>query len=697
MEIPVLSAQQILAEVKKSLEDRSSSIEAVCFDFFDTLVARSVTPEETKKIAAAQLADLLPEGITADLLYRIRSVLERQECAENLSKGLDPEFNLITLAKKLFAILSPMAETGILTSPDAFVTILVDIELAVEQQVQVLRHDVVEILRYCHEQGRKTIVISDFYLPAAHFTKLLGLHGLAESVDDLFISADFSLNKGHSGRLYDVVCRTLDLPPGAMLMIGDNVHADGRMARARGLSCYCLQQSQGMVSGMERTESRMANDTEKVYSSLFAVNKASFFPEMGLTLHFFIHNLFLQAVRDCRQTLFFCSKEGEFLRKLFICYQEIRFGRQVIDSHYLYVSRKATYICSCRDIDSEDFHRLFVHYRDLSLLEFLQSLNLSQTTALDLCHELHLEPLTRHQDLKTHKDFRTLFCSDIFRACYESHRQYQRENFLNYLDSFGIDFFKDGLALVDVGWKGSIQNNIFQTFAGRVRVSGYYIGLLSPTEVFQNNEKKGILFADVPEHSPFIHVFNNNRSLFEMMLGASHGSADGYFTEKERAIVGNTRQSSFIEDGCPLVTVLDLPEERKLYNELIAPLQEVYYTLNEALSRQLLSTEPTLPSLQWFARRHARMVFKPTPAEIDFYSGLYHLENFGLFEFTAFQKGQKLPVLARMKNLRNLLRDPAGHLETGVWPPIILRRLGLDFLIRLEGRKRYKTVFGKYR
>jgi len=53
--------------------------------------------------------------------------------------------------------------------------------------------------------------------------------------------------------------------------------------------------------------------------------------------------------------------------------------------------------------------------------------------------------------------------------------------------------------------------------------------------------------------------------------------------------------------------------------------------------------------------------------------------------------------LARLRNLFALIQDPSGHLETGVWPPIILRRLGLDFLTWIEGKKRFKTVFGTYR
>lgn len=691
MDLPVLSTQQISTALERGREDHSTATKIVCFDYFDTLVSRSVLPEDTKKIAANQLADLVGGGMTGELIYQFRRILEQRLCAENHGKGLDPEFNLIDLARKLHMVLEGVVGDGVRQTEESFVALVLSIELAVEKQVQKVNHQVFEILRYCRNQGLTTAIISDFYLPAKHFQRLLLFHGLAEWVDRLFISADFLLTKGHSGRLYDVVGRETGCDPKAMVMVGDNVHADGRMARHRGLVAYCLQKPEKIADiGMKLD-----------YAEVFAGQKSQYFPEMGLSLHYFIHKLFLQAVRDRHDTLFFCSKEGELLRELFVRYQEIRFGRQVIASRYLLVSRKATYICSCRELDSENFSRLFVHYRDLSLLEFLQSLNFSEVEALTLCEKLQLEPRIRHHNLESHGDFQALIQAPFFRSSYETHRLNQRENFLYYLNSYGKDFCKEGLTLVDVGWKGSIQNNIFFTFNRQVKVRGYYLGLLSPTELHENNEKTGILFADVPAHSPFIHVFNNNRSLFEMVLGASHGSADGYFSQNQWENLRYSRQSSFFQENnegdYPRVTVLDLPEERQLFNELIAPLQKVYCALNDKLTALLVTLEPAFPEAEWWAKQHARMVFSPTKSEIDFYAGLYHLENFGLFEFTAFQQGKKLPVSTRLKNFLALLKDPAGHLETGVWPPIIMRGLGLDFLTWFEGRKRYKTVFGSYR
>ena len=662
-------------------------LKVACFDFFDTLVGRSVVPEDTKKIGANQLADLLGDGITGDFIYQLRSVLEKRICSKNYQNGFDPECDLIDLARKLYAVLNEIVGEGVLQSEESFVDLLVSIELAVEKRVQTVNHEIVEILKYCRNQGLAIVIVSDFYLPAEHFQKLLSYHGLSEWVDRLFISADFLLTKGHSGRLYDIVGQKLGCALHTMVMVGDNAYADGRMASERGLVSFCVEQPEKTVTTGRRLD----------YEAVFSKSKPLFFPEMGISLHLFIHKLFLQAVRDHHNTLFFCSKEGEFLRKLFIRYQEIRFGRQVIASRYLLVSRKSTYICSCKGIDVEDFSRLFDHYRDMSLLEFMQSLNFCEAESLAICEQLKLEPLSRHCNLKVHQDFQTLIVSDLFRSRYQAHRLSQKESFFLYLKSFGKDVMEEGIALVDVGWKGSIQNNIYFAFDRQVKVSGYYIGLISPTELDINNQKKGILFSDFPEHSPYIHVFNNNRSLFEMVLGASHGSADGYFSQDQWNKLPYVRQSSFFQTeekcGYPFVVVLDLPEERKLFEEHILPLQQAFFDLFEQLTDAMMSKHGKLPDFAWFAKCHARMLFRPTKEEVKYFAQLYHLENFGFFEFTSFDTTTKISIGQRLNNLISLLRDPARILETGVWPPIIFQRIGLSWLQPVDGLRRYNRIF----
>ena len=73
-------------------------------------------------------------------------------------------------------------------------------------------------------------------------------------------------------------------------------------------------------------------------------------------------------------------------------------------------------------------------------------------------------------------------------------------------------------------------------------------------------------------------------------------------------------------------------------------MQKTYLEIFERLTEAIIGLIRVVPSLEWFAKRHARMLFRPTKDEIDFFSSLYHLENFGLFEFTSFDAGEDVSI-----------------------------------------------------
>ena len=701
-EILTVPEEKILEHFKGLLDKKAGSYDLICFDFFDTLVSRTVPPEDTKRAAAHQLAALLGDFVDGDLIYRLRAGLEKKLCAEHREAGKDAEFSIVELAEKLFEALRGLVKQKIPDNTHWFVEWVIDIELNVEKKVQFLNSYIFEALLYCRSLGVKTALISDFYIPEDYFNRLLKHHGLGEHFDYLFVSADRLETKGHSGKLYEKVIEEVGCEPDKMIMVGDNYRADCEMAKEKGITSVWLgpdARSAGYRSG---TEAGVAGSSaEALYQEALEKNRTDCFPEVGLSLFLFTHRLYEQAVRDRCDALFFCSKEGEFLKSLFDQYQEIRFGRRKIDSHYLLVSRKATYICSLKELEEEKFDRLFCHYRNMSVSEFLKSLNFSDFEVDTICSEIGLEKETSYENFNDREEFLTLLKSDSFRQRYDSHRTLQKENFISYLKSFGFDYEKQGLRVVDVGWKGSIQNNIFLALGEEIDVCGYYIGSLGPTELRENNRKTGLLFSDYPQHSDFIHVYNNNRSLFEMVLGASHGSADGYFQKEQFTSAKRNEISCLLEsrkgatNSIASPAILDLPEERKLFNRIIDPLQQEYLKLNARLTELLVSANPKLPSGEWFARMHARSVFMPTKKEVELYTGLYHLENFGVFCFTRFDLDKKVRLRDRIRNFLDLRKKPAAYLQTGVWPPIILQRLGLEFLISVDGRHRYNRIFGK--
>lgn len=670
----------------------------VCFDYFDTLVIRHVEPEDTKLLATRLLGRLLREVFSGTELYNIRKKLEKELCEQNDANGRDLDFNLEEFARIYFNQLIERVDDRLSGWTEGrFIKAILDIEIAVERQVQTPCKESINVLRTLRGGRGIIVLVSDFYIPGRYFKKMLKSHKLHDVFDQIYISADHGMTKG-SGRLYRKICEDLNCRPEQMIMIGDNQYADIHRAREHGIDTIHVHNSYQKVVCKKLTEKENESKRQSEKRFAAALSNPFHFAEMGYSLWFFIFRLHERLIHDQVRDIFFFSKEGEFLKILFDHFQQDVYGHNVITSHYLLVSRKATFLASLRPLDDEDFLRLFNHYRDISLRDFLLSLNFEEEVAKYICQEYNLDFESRFSDLRNCREFETLVGLPQFIREYGTRRETQRHNFINYLDYFGIDFRKDRLCIVDVGWKGSIQDNIYHIFKGRVAVTGYYIGSLIATERKEKNLKKGLLFDDSTEQTPYFNVYNNNRSLFEMMLGASHGSADGYYTldqyEQSDKDSGRiiSKFSSNVSGGIN-VAVLDHQEERHLFQRVIKPLQDNMLKLAKTLNREYVRSGCKTPDQEWFAKKHARMVFRPTREEVELFEQLYHLENFGIFEYTNFCCDTRRSCLRRLGHLKNVIKDN-GILETGIWPPIILRRLGIGFYRYIDGRKRYRREFG---
>ncbi len=671
----------------------------LCFDFFDTLVVRCVEPEHTKIIAACLQEKILKTGLSREKLYSIRQRIETDLCEKNIAANGEPEFAFVEFCSYFLRELQRRDVDEISSWKEHnFTDMLLNLEIAVELGVQEICDATIQVLRSARENEIKTALVSDFYLPAVYFHKMLREHRLDDLFDHVFISSDYGLMKG-TGRMYKGICEELGCSPDQLLMIGDNPHADVAMAREYGCNAIHVQNL-----SQQQFYQKFANTPDDysfsiVYKFEDALEQQSVYSEIGYSIWYFSYLLFEELNAKQIKDVFFFSKEGEFLKKIFDRFQIEVFGYLVVKSHYVFVSRKATFIASLRSLEQEDFLRLFDHYRDISLREFLLSLNFSENFSQSLCEKLGLDYFARRLDLRSHQDFQTLLGSDTFNIAYEEHRIQQKRNFIHYLDSFGVDYIQKGLTIVDVGWKGSIQDNVFHILNAEVDIHGYFMGSLIATELKDNNRKTGLLFSDRPEPSPFFNVYNNNRSLFEMVLGATHGSADGYYTDQEYKSdsggIGQIVQLT-ISNGQDDINVmtLDLPEERKLYQDVVQPIQEKFLKLAGRLNKAYLAADCTIPDSEWFARQHARVVFKPTSSEIQLFERLYHLENFGIFEFTDFKSGNTPSLKQRLLNLKNVLHN-SEILESGIWPPIILRRLGIGFFQYFDGMRRHKREFSR--
>jgi len=383
------------------------------------------------------------------------------------------------------------------------------------------------------------------------------------------------------------------------------------------------------------------------------------FPEITNSFYYFIAQLF-QTIKVSGIThIFFLSREGQPLMHLYKMFQE-RIGESNTSAHYLEVSRRSTLLPSLATLEQETFDTLFRQYRQMSLFEFLSSLGL-EGHCLEITKELKIpesKALERINDFPDSDLFFYLKELAFFCKVYERERLCRREAFVTYLTDLSGGTLPTRLVVVDVGWKGTIQDNLHALLCKNndtpvKSILGYYIGLVNEGAAGPCNEKHGLLFSSVGTRTPYFHIFNENRALFEVLLAADHGSVVSYMTDKEG--IARPIRGSF--------------EEREMLNEKVFPVQRALFRNFESLLGILKpSWDGSLHcTLKDVARAHTRLVFKPTNNELHWFSSIFHVENFGVFERSYFRAPDRLNLLSRLKFVIRLLQRRYRG-ELGFWP-----------------------------
>ncbi|MBR1277485.1 hypothetical protein [Bradyrhizobium sp. AUGA SZCCT0283] len=400
------------------------------------------------------------------------------------------------------------------------------------------------------------------------------------------------------------------------------------------------------------------------------------FQELAWSFYLFISRLDAELVDSSAEHVLFFSREGKLLKEMFDVYQGSALpSRSRARTHYFEVSRRSTFLLSCRPLEAENFSNLFRQYRKISLADFLKSLSLEEHLE-ELADDLRLPGAALEEvsdDLPTDPRFKALMRSGRFRQAYSDGRVERSKAFSKYLfDTFSGSIPKQ-LHVVDVGWKGTIQDNLFawfdREFGEDAKIAGHYLGLIAGGTTHNRNQKKGLLFSYLHRSTPAFYAFNENRSLFEIVLPADHGSPRQYIIEPD----GTCR------------ILHDCFREREIIHRIIWPISRAIlanFNLIHSLQKNIGLSLTEIAELA--AHFHKRLVFRPTAAEIEWMESTSHFENFGVFQESRFVRDRKMGLAERFKYTWQLVsRRQLG--EAGFWPWLAIRQQalpGMSFLYR---------------
>lgn len=497
----------------------------VSYDVWDTILRRRCDPNAVKVHAARDLLMRLGSAVRPHLrdpwiLFHLRQSVEREIGAESQSRGLDDEYALHDV---LIRLLDRAAGPG--TSMDAA---LVDdlMRAEIEHEKRVVFADPLIEARIRADDAQRRIFVSDFYLGKQVICELLDHVGLGAHFHDGYVSCEAGFNK-RSGRLFGYVMQRERIEAAQLAHHGDNAHSDVKMPQALGIQATHYQPAEEHArreSREKRFRNRSAPSAPMNADQLraFAAGTAPLF--IGFAL-FVSEQILARGLPEA----YFLTREGSFFLALYrILREHSPYRARLPEGRLLEVSRISTFGPSLASLEPAELMRLWNLYSVQTPRAFLKSLDLAGDSFASV-FERHGLPLDAPVQYPwTNAAFQAALADPAFAAPASALLGARRELFLDYCAQHGLDANRGSCAIVDIGWRGTIQDNI-ACMLPQVRFDGCYLGLSQLLNAQPVNAAKSAFGPDHRRDPPEIA----RRMLqfvapMEMLANAPEGSVVGY-------------------------------------------------------------------------------------------------------------------------------------------------------------------------
>jgi len=558
-----------LKNVIRKIEN-NQNIKVVFTDLFDTLIHRTVHPHYAFRIWCKLMIRELGLSLSIVDLYQIR-MCATDTLAEKLGlKKVEIPYELVT--KEVYSRLVNSYQIKDIDY-NQFYSYFLEADFESEKSVQFINDDLVNGLRYLKEKAFKIILVSDFHLPEESIVRLLEHHGISSIFSDVFISCDYRKSK-ESGDLYPFVLEQTSSVAAETAMMGDNKISDYINASTYGLNAHFLKHykhkfrnKKNLFGSVQKEFERICKKTERSCR-----NSDHPFSEYILHFYFFTERLYEETKQKGIKDLFFLAREGLYLKELFDKYQDINGlnEEERIKTHYFKASRHSAMQVSLAPIDKEEFAHIKRKYDHMSARQFMSSFGISEAGMSEIASDMGIDIDEVIKSFISSDVMAAMRINTVFKDKYEFHRNTQRNAFDSYLKSFQVDFEQDGMALVDVGWGGTMQECIYHYLEGRVQVTGYYIGLREIYTIEKGTKRFGLNFSVYPKKDFSDDILLANGQLYEQLLAAPHGSTVGYSLNEDSPTL------EYHEEN-----------EKKVFDEFIFPIQKFMMVQFENLCNDL--------------------------------------------------------------------------------------------------------------
>jgi len=527
-------------------------------DVWDTLLRRKAHPDFSKLISARALS--LSHSAELGISYKDPWAIFRERCSieSDLAYALpegDGEYEVRDILVRLLDRILLTKERQI--DLQYLAESLADVELQYE-----IRNTYPDPTFHAFSQNypaKKSIFLSDFYMNSDCIKRILRHHSLHNLVEDGICSCDVGLNK-RSGKLFQYVIDQHGITAQDYVHIGDNLYADVKVPSELGIQAVLYLPEEEHRKRQEQAV--FFNDRQALYRHISenvlkeAKNEADGLQAEERSAYLlgiraapllvgFILFIAERALIDRVERLYFFTREGEFFLRIWrAVFPENRLaGLELPPVNLLEVSRISTFCASLREVSTDELMRLWNLYSTQSMFALLKTLGLESDAFVEICQAYDLSLM--EEIVYPWKDERVqaLFKDPGFRRLIEDKIDDDRSRLLDYLSQQGWSSSSAKVGIVDIGWRGTIQDNLAY-LRPETRISGYYLGLqrfLNPQPENCSKESFGPNANISKEYSHFLDVV----SLIEMLCNSPNGSVIGY----DRSINGHVSALRVVDEG----------------------------------------------------------------------------------------------------------------------------------------------------
>ncbi|MEJ7799020.1 MAG: HAD family hydrolase [Ilumatobacter sp.] len=600
----------------------------VTFDMWDTLVRRSRPADAAKLATARRMARLLgPAAPGAWALFEAR--VEREA---SIAEANDvEEYEAHQVLGDLLASLDVDLDEA---DADAVVSDLVAAEVRDESIGTERIEPAVNVMAAMQSMPDKQVgVLSDFYLGAEPLAEILQSNSIAVAASDISVSCEIGASK-RLGTSFAFVRERAAVQPHEHLHVGDNRASDIDRALAAGASAALVEPppatypgpgslTPGWFDGVPQlirreAESMLVPSTHGHRDPLEIRRARAAGASMAVIAVGLVAAAIDAAIERDIPIVHYLSREGAFLAEVhrrvapILC--ESEWPRPV----HLEVSRRATFGPSVGTLDDASIQRISRQYPVQSIVGLITSLGLDPAELSSDLASLPVDP-----DLPVDVDGSTVVREFLDRPRVRStlERQWseQRDLLLRYLDDREL---AERAVVVDIGWRGTIQDNLCLLRPGS-DLHGVYLGLFPYHNPQPGNATKQAAAFDGNRREPF--AFADPPAIIESPLTPSIPTVVGYHTV----------------DGRVEPIRVDEPGRA---DHLVAALQASVLDVAPHVAERIVAFGATPELLRGGLATFVRKLYADPPsglADIWFESG--HDDTFGAANVTPYRK-QRLPL-----------------------------------------------------